>query len=255
MAIVSAVKAASVAAPSASESSPTEIERKGVAVERLRHRQIEPGVGEQRREHIRHRTVPLAASAPPASIATPRPPRTKSSMSALPGPVSPASERPIRADPGDVGDAADIDDRDRCREAGAPRQRLVIDRHEGRPLTAGGNVGGAEIMNHRQPQPPRQGRAIADLDGQPPLRSMEHGLAVKADDIGPDVRILDEQPLHRVAMGIGDDPLGRGERPRPRRPVGERLAPRPAPRAAPPVRRRYRAETGAVRTRRWRCRR
>ncbi len=86
-------------------------------------------------------------------------------------------------DIGDVGDAADIDHDDRPLALQRLRQRAVIDRHERRALPAGGDVGGAEIMHDRDMDGLGQRRGVADLHRHFLRGPVQHGLAVKADDI------------------------------------------------------------------------
>jgi nucleoside-diphosphate-sugar epimerase len=94
-----------------------------------------------------------------------------------------AGHRIAAVDIGDVGDAAEIKHRDRMRTGEIARQRLVKHRHDRGALPAACNINLAEIIGHRQTQAPGQSRAMTDLDGQPRLRLVEHGLAVKADDV------------------------------------------------------------------------
>ena len=129
---------------------------------------------------------------------------------------------PVGRDPSDVGDAADVDDHDRAGQAALGDERAMIDRHQRRPLPAGGDIGGAEIEDHRQAEPLRQRRAVADLHRQPPLGCMEHGLAMEADEIDGRAGVFLPQPLDNLAMGRGDHRLGLGERARPGVSVGQR---------------------------------
>ena len=68
-------------------------------------------------------------------------------------------------------------------EPGGGGERGVIDRHQRRALAAGRHVVGAEIIDDIDAKALRQRCAIADLDGEAPLRPVQHGLAVKADDV------------------------------------------------------------------------
>ena len=60
--------------------------------------------------------------------------------------------------------------------------RAMIDRHQRRPLPAGGDVGGAEVVDHRDAEPARKRGTVAELNRQVTIRLMQHGLAVKSDD-------------------------------------------------------------------------
>ena len=105
----------------------------------------------------------------------------------MPGPVSKARSSPSRSDPGDIGDPADIDESDGT-DLEARCQRAVIDGNQRRALPAGGDIVGTQIIDDGDAEPPRQERAVAELNGEPVLRAVEDGLSVKADkiDVGLD---------------------------------------------------------------------
>jgi hypothetical protein len=84
-----------------------------------------------------------------------------------------ASDQIVAVNVGDVGDAADIEDRDRRLEPEPPRQRAMIHRRERRAFSAGGDVGGAEVIDNWNAEPV--------LNRQPALGPMQHGLAVEPD--------------------------------------------------------------------------
>ena len=131
--------------------------------------------------------------------------RMKSSISALPGPVSQATGS-LAVDEGDVGDAADIEHArpDAARPARAPG--AMEHRHQRRALPAGGDIGGAEIVDHRDAEPCGERRAVADLDGQAAVRPVQDGLAVEADHCHFARRhaVGGEKRLDRLGMRIGD---------------------------------------------------
>ncbi len=106
---------------------------------------------------MRSSTAPAAALRPSVSSGRPVRSRRKSSSSALPGPVSQAINV-VAVDIGDVGDAAEIEHRDRRLAAQLPDQSAMKDRRQRRALPAGGDVGGAKIINNRNAEPRRQGR-------------------------------------------------------------------------------------------------
>ena len=185
-ATVAAVSTVSVAAPSSvlfpasAACAPTHW-RKVVAVERFRRRQRKERMRQQPCDRRRHRRGRRGGAAPSSRDAPVRS-RMKSSISALRR-AGVAGDRIVRAiDEGDVGDAAEIEHRDRARPMTAGK-RPVIDRHQRRALPARRHVRGAEVINHRNVDLARQRRAVADLDGQPLPRSVQDGLAVKADDV------------------------------------------------------------------------
>ena len=129
-----------------------------------------------------------------------------SSSSALPGPVSQAISVSVAVDIGDVGDAADINHDDRPLALQRLGQRAVIDRHERRALPAGGDVGGAEIMHDGNMDRLGQAAASPICTVNPALGPVQHGLAVKADDVdvlGGDA-VLRGKGGDRLGMGQGD---------------------------------------------------
>ena len=82
-----------------------------------------------------------------------------------------------------LADAADIDHDDRPLPLQRLGQRAVIDRHKRRALPAGFDVGGAEIVHDRDMDRLGERGRVADLHRQLSLGPVQHGLAVKADDI------------------------------------------------------------------------
>ena len=97
----------------------------------------------------------------------------------------------------------------------------MINRHKGRALPAGVDVGGAEIVHDRDADRPSERQRIADLDRQLFLGPVQHGLAVKADDVD----VVEAHPVlrgkggHRLGMRRCDDPLGLAQAAGPRRTI------------------------------------
>ena len=60
-----------------------------------------------------------------------------------------AGDRIAAIDKSDIGDAANIEHGDRMRPLEIARQRLMEHRHQRRALPAGGDIGGAEIIEPR----------------------------------------------------------------------------------------------------------
>lgn len=85
-----------------------------------------------------------------------------------------------RADPGQVGNPTDIQETNRPVFRG---QHRMIQRREGRALTARRNVSGTKIVNHIDTEHVRKGLSIPDLDGFPLGRLMEHGVSMEPDHI------------------------------------------------------------------------
>ena len=119
----------------------------------------------------------------------------------------------VGADPGDIADPADIDEHHRAGIEGG-RQGTVIDRGERCALAAGCNIGGAQIGNHRDAGLPGKRCAIAQLHRKPRRGTVQHRLAVKADDIDR-ARIqpqTGEQIIDRCGVARSDHRLGLGQR-------------------------------------------
>ncbi len=66
---------------------------------------------------------------------------------------------------GDIGDAADVEQRGRSGEAGRFGQRPMERRNEWRTLPARRHIGGPQVGHGVDPAVPRQGGAVADLNG------------------------------------------------------------------------------------------
>ncbi len=117
----------------------------------------------------------------------------------------------------DVGDATEIEHHDRMRPVERARQRAVEHRNQRRTLPARGNIGRAEIVDHRNAGLARERGPVAELHGQLFLRPVQHRLAVIADDI--DAAAVDavdrEKRIHRARMQCGGDFLGLRDHPRP----------------------------------------
>ncbi len=83
-------------------------------------------------------------------------------------------------------------------------------RHQRRTLPACGHVGGAKIEHDADAKPLRKRGAVAELDGQPVLRPVQHGLAVEADqsDVLRCEFVLREEGFDRFGMSARDQRLG-----------------------------------------------
>ena len=231
--MVAAVKAASVAAPSS-------VDRRCTGA-RARTR---PGRGTSatagrttdRRaagRAWRGRSGRAPPASPPLSMAAPVRARMKSSISALPGPVSPALSDPSAPIRVKFATPPILTTATVAGQSRAPGQRLVIDRHERRPLAAGGDIGGPEIVDHRQAR--AAGRAPARRRSAPSAAGREHGTrSGRGSRRGRGSRsgFSASRRSRRLAMGVGDDPFGLGQRAR----------------AAPPGRRGVRASLSAWRS-------
>ena len=96
-------------------------------------------------------------------------------------------------------------------------------RRQRRALPARGHIGGTKIIDHRNAEPSRQRAAVADLQRQPRFRPVQQRLAVEADrgHFAALQAVGREEGLHRLGMGVVDQPFGLGDDVRPRRPVGQ----------------------------------
>ncbi len=86
-------------------------------------------------------------------------------------------------------------------KSGRLDQRAVIDGDQRRALPAGRHIGGAKIISDRQAERLRELNAIADLYRETLGGAMNHGLAMKADDI--DGSRIDHFRDQKVAHGLG----------------------------------------------------
>ena len=96
-------------------------------------------------------------------------------------------------------------------------------RHQRRALPARGHVGGAKIEHDTDAKPLRQRGAVAELDSQPVLRPVQHGLAMEADhrDVLRCELVLREESFDRFGMSPRDQRLGFAQRTRARHTIGQ----------------------------------
>ena len=116
------VKATRVAAPSAgAQSAEAAVGQRleMLAVERLRRRQREIGIGLQLGQHGRTTAGRSCASAPSTSSGVPVWRSAQSSEQRIAGPGVEGDQRAVVSDPGDVADAAEIEHGDRLRQSAA----------------------------------------------------------------------------------------------------------------------------------------
>ena len=186
-ATASAVNATSVAAPSGGDSASSPLAASAAAKS---SRSSDFGAG-------RAKYGCASSRASTAAIDPPRPrqravaverarrcaARTQSSSGPLPGPVSNASSAPSGADPGHVRR------RRRCSAppaASADRAPARRDRPARAAPPAPPAATSAERKSYATGMPvrQRQRRGVADLPGPPPVRLVQDGLAVEADQVG-----------------------------------------------------------------------
>jgi hypothetical protein len=98
----------------------------------------------------------------------------------------------------------------------------VINRHDGSALSAGGDIGGTDVVDDGDAEPFGKPRPVAELHGQFIRRLVDDRLAVKADDV--DGIGTQAGFLQKIFDGLGvcriDECFGLGEDARPVCPLG-----------------------------------
>jgi hypothetical protein len=114
---------------------------------------------------------------------------------------------------GDVGDPPDIQNCDRPRAVDPLRQSGMENWHERRALTARSNIRCSKIEGYWNPKAPRKRPTITDLNSEMALGTMQHGLAVKPDDLDCAQRqaVVAEVIFDRIAVRPRDQGLRLGE--------------------------------------------
>jgi len=117
----------------------------------------------------------------------------------------------VLVDEGDVTDTAQIEHHHRLGKVS--RQGAMIERREGRALTAGRHVGSPEPADRVDPQPLSDARGIAQLAGEAAVRPVQHGLTVQPDQanraaLQPKLR---HEGLERRRVGLGHLGFQRGQ--------------------------------------------
>ncbi len=85
----------------------------------------------------------------------------------------------IAVDERHIGDAAEIEHANGMTALEHSHHGTVEHRDHRRALSSGGDIGGAEIVNHRNTQPSRERGSIAELHGQPAVGPVHDGLAME----------------------------------------------------------------------------
>ena len=86
----------------------------------------------------------------------------------------------IAIDERHIGDAAQIEHADGMASLEHSHHGTVEHRHHRRALPSSSDIGGAEVVDHRDAQPGRERGSIAELHGQPAVGPVQHRLAVEA---------------------------------------------------------------------------
>lgn len=167
---------------------------KAIAVERLGRRRHEVGVGEQLMQQT---VIDLAVERGLAIgvIGGGRMPQHPVVDQRIAGArVERQQKVPVGSDVGDIRHPADID-KGRRQPAEPDTDCLMIDGHQRGPLTSRHHVGNAHVIDDRNANRLGEPSAVTNLNRQPPLRGMQHGVAVKSNDFnigGLDPRIFQE---------------------------------------------------------------
>ena len=204
----------------------------GVAVERLGRR-----LGEERmRQHARDRVlVDLARRRRPSFVVLrlPGPQAHEVVDQRIAGAGVEGDEIGVAVDEGHVGDAAEIEHADRMRALELAHQGAMEHRHDRGALPAGGDIGGAEVIDHGDPQPGGERRPIAELDREAAFGPVQDGLAVETDHADRARRhpVGGQERFHRLGMHVGHELFDLGEEFRAAR-CGRRDWSRPRSRAA-----------------------
>ena len=178
----------------------------GVAIERLGRR-----LGEERmRQHARDRVLVDVARRRRASVVVPRLPGPQAHEivdQRIAGSGVEGDELDLAVDKGDVGDAAEIEHADRMRALELADQGAMEHRHDRGALPAGGDVGGAEVIDHGDPEPGGERRPIADLDREAAVGPVQDGLAVETDHSHRARRhpVGGQERFHRLGMHVGHE--------------------------------------------------
>ena len=126
-------------------------------------------------------TLPAAAARPSSSLRLPGPQPHEVVDQRIAGAGVEGDEIGVAVDEGHVGDAAEIEHADRMRTLEQAHQGAMEDRHDRGALPAGGDIGGAEVIDHGNPQPGGERRPIAELDREAAFGPVQNGLAVETD--------------------------------------------------------------------------
>ena len=132
-------------------------------------------------------------------------------------------ELDVAVDEGDVGDAAEIEHADRMRTLELADQGPMEHRHDRGALPAGGDIGGAEVIDHGDPEPGGERRPVADLDREAAVGPVQDGLAVEThhSDRARRHPVGGQERFHRLGMHVGDELFDLGENFRPLGTVAE----------------------------------
>ena len=168
-------------------------------------------------------TLPAAAVRPSSSRGCPVRRRTKSSISALPGPVSKAMSSTLPSMKVTLATPPRLSTPTGCARLSCAHQGAMEHRHDRGALPAGGDVGGAEVIDHGDAEPGGERRPIAELDREAAVGPVQDGLAVEADHSDRARRhpVRGQERFHRLGMHVGDEFFDLGENFRPLGAVAE----------------------------------
>ena len=90
-------------------------------------------------------------------------------------------------------------------------------------MPSGGDVGGAKVIDHGNTEPAGERGAVAELDGEAAIGTVQDGLAVEAHhrDLARRHAVGRQERLDRLGVHVGHQLFGLGEHRRPGTAVGE----------------------------------
>ena len=157
--------------------------------------------------------MPAAPARPSSSLRLPGPQPHEVVDQRIAGAGVEGDQIGIAVDKGHVGDAAEIEHADGMRALKQAHQGAMEDRHDRRALPAGGDIGGPEVIDHRNPQPGGERRPIAELDREAAFGPVQNGLAVETDHADRTRRhpVGRQERFHRLGMHVGHEFFNLGE--------------------------------------------
>jgi len=123
-------------------------------------------------------------------------------------------------DESDIGDAAEIEYADGIWALEQAQHRAMKHRHHRRAVPSGSDVGGAKIVDDGNAESGGERGAVAELNGEPAIGTVQHGLAVEAHhgDFARPHAVRGQERLDRLRVHVGHQFFG------PRQHRGTRVA-------------------------------
>ncbi len=139
------------------------------------------------------------------------------------GPGIAGDELGTAVDEGDVGDAAQIKYTDGMRALEQAQHGAMKHRHHRCAVPSGGDVGGAKVVDHGNAEPAGERGAVAELDGEAAIGTVQDGLAVEAHHCDRARRhpVRGQERLDRLGVHVGDQLFRLNQHRGPRGALGE----------------------------------